>query len=313
MDNAGQTDPTPAPSAAPPIGASVDKLANLFRLDGRRAVVVGAGSGIGQAIALGLAAHGADVMCVDRDLGAAQHTVDQAGRAPEATNADPIDQVVAEPASQGPAHQAEAANDGWGRLTAYQLDILNNAAVTRATQDLGAVDILVVTPAVNVRKRLLAYTGEEFDTVVRLNLRAAFDLMTGFGRGMAERGRGSIIGCSSIRSLTTEPGQGVYAMTKAGLVMLLRTLAAELGPSGVRVNAIAPGVIDTPLTAPIKNNADWYAAYGAKSILGRWGKPHELAGAAVYLASDAASYVTGTVLFVDGGWTAVDGRFDPPA
>ena len=95
--------------------------------------------------------------------------------------------------------------------------------------------------------------------------------------------------------------------------MLLRTLAAELGTSGVRVNAIAPGVIDTPLTAPIKNNADWYAAYGAKSILGRWGRPHELAGAAVYLASDAASYVTGTVLFVDGGWTAIDGRFDPPA
>ena len=94
---------------------------------------------------------------------------------------------------------------------------------------------------------------------------------------------------------------------------LLRTLAAELGPQGVRVNAIAPGVIDTPLTAPIKADEQWYAAYGAKSILGRWGRPHELAGAAVYLASDAASYVTGTVLFVDGGWTAIDGRFTPPS
>jgi len=198
-------------------------------------------------------------------------------------------------------------------MTAYQLDVLDSAAVTRAVEELGAVDVLVVTPAVNVRKRLLNYTGEEFDSVVRLNLRAAFDLMTGFGRGMAQRGRGSIIGCSSIRSLTTEPGQGVYAMTKAGLVMLLRTLAAELGPQGVRVNAIAPGVIDTPLTAPIKANPEWYAAYGAKSVLGRWGRPHELAGAAVYLASDAASYVTGTVLFVDGGWTAIDGRFTPPS
>jgi len=185
--------------------------------------------------------------------------------------------------------------------------------VALAVEDLGAVDVLVVTPAVNVRKRLLDYTADEFDRVVALNLRAAFGVMTAFGRGMAQRGRGSIIGCSSIRSLTTEPGQGVYAMTKAGLVMLLRTLAAELGPQGVRVNAIAPGVIDTPLTAPIKANADWYAAYGAKSILGRWGRPQELAGAAVYLASDASSYVTGTVLFVDGGWTAADGRFSPPA
>ena len=264
---------------------SVDRpdLSRLFRLDGRVALVVGAGSGIGQAVALGLAAHGARVICADRVLAAAQTTV------------------------------ALAAASGGGELTAYEVDVLDAAALTRAVEDLGAVDILAVTPAVNVRKRLLDYTGEEFDRVVALNLRGAFDVMTAFGRGMAERGRGSIIGFSSIRSLTTEPGQGVYAMTKAGLVMLLRTLAAELGPQGVRVNAIAPGVIDTPLTAPIKNTPDWYAAYGAKSILGRWGRPEELAGAAVYLASDAASYVTGTVLFVDGGWTAVDGRFTPPS
>jgi len=294
MDNVAQ----PAPPAAPtspagiPSGAAIPNqapaastdLGALFRLDARRAVIVGAGSGIGQAIALGIAAHGADVVCVDRDLAAAEATTQQAG-----------------------------TGTGWGTMTAYQLDVLDSAAVTRAVEELGAVDVLVVTPAVNVRKRLLNYTGEEFDSVVRLNLRAAFDLMTGFGRGMAQRGRGSIIGCSSIRSLTTEPGQGVYAMTKAGLVMLLRTLAAELGPQGVRVNAIAPGVIDTPLTAPIKANPEWYAAYGAKSVLGRWGRPHELAGAAVYLASDAASYVTGTVLFVDGGWTAIDGRFTPPS
>ncbi len=312
MDNVAQAAPTTAPSVAPPVAAPVNQLANLFRLDGRRAVVVGAGSGIGQAIALGLTAHGAEVVCVDRDLAAAQDTVAQATRASDLTASETSDRTVA---PHVPADRAQpvGANGGWGRATAYELDVLDTAAVTRAIEDLGAVDVLVVTPAVNVRKRLLAYSGEEFDRVVRLNLRAAFDLMTGFGRGMAERGRGSIIGFSSIRSQTTEPGQGVYAMTKAGLVMLLRTLAAELGPSGVRVNAIAPGVIDTPLTAPIKNNADWYAAYGAKSILGRWGRPHELAGAAVYLASDAASYVTGTVLFVDGGWTAIDGRFDPPA
>ncbi len=257
-------------------------LARLFRLDGRTAVVVGAGSGIGQAAALALAAHGARVVCADRRLDAAQAT----------------------------AAQGEGLDGG---LAAYQLDVLDPEAVARAAEELGEVDVLVITPAVNVRKRLLDYTGEEFDRVVDLNLKAAFELTRAFGRGMAARGRGSIIGCSSIRSLTTEPGQGVYSMTKAGLVMLLRTLAAELGPSGVRVNAVAPGVVDTPLTAPIKANEDWYAAYGAKSILGRWGRPEELAGAFVYLASDAASYVTGTVLFVDGGWTAADGRFTPPS
>jgi NAD(P)-dependent dehydrogenase (short-subunit alcohol dehydrogenase family) len=80
----------------------------------------------------------------------------------------------------------------------------------------------------------------------------------------------------------------------------------------VRANAIAPGVVETPLTAPIKANAAWYDAYARRNALGRWAQPREIAGAVVYLASDAASYVTGTCLFVDGGWTAVDGRFDPP-
>ncbi|TVT42087.1 SDR family oxidoreductase, partial [Amycolatopsis rhizosphaerae] len=123
---------------------------------------------------------------------------------------------------------------------------------------------------------------------------------------------GSIIAFSSIRGTTVEPGQGPYAATKAGLVQLLRTAAAEFGPSGVRVNAIAPGVVETPLTAQIKASPEWYAAYAGKSALGRWARAEELAGAVVYLASDAASFVTGSVLAVDGGWTAVDGRYTPP-
>ncbi|MCB0135664.1 MAG: SDR family oxidoreductase, partial [Caldilineaceae bacterium] len=109
-----------------------------------------------------------------------------------------------------------------------------------------------------------------------------------------------------------EPGQSIYAATKAGTVQLVRTLAAELGTAGVRANAIAPGVVDTPLTAPIKQKPDWYQAYADKSILNRWARADEMAGAVVFLASDASSYVTGSVLFVDGGWTAADGRFMPP-
>jgi NAD(P)-dependent dehydrogenase (short-subunit alcohol dehydrogenase family) len=197
-------------------------------------------------------------------------------------------------------------------LTAYELDVLDGAAIERAAHELGAVDVLVFTAATNVRKRLLDYSGDEFDRVVSLNLRASFDLVRAFGARMAERGRGSIIGFSSIRAVAVEPGQGVYAATKAGLVQLLRAGAAELGPSGVRLNAIAPGIVDTPLTAQIRAVPEWSQAYASKSALGRWSRPDELVGAVVYLASDASSFVTGSQLFVDGGWTAIDGRYTPP-
>ncbi|GAA3805405.1 SDR family NAD(P)-dependent oxidoreductase [Amycolatopsis tucumanensis] len=248
----------------------------LFRLDGKRAVVLGAGSGIGRESALALAAHGAEVICADRNAAAA----------------------------------AETAREIRGE--SYEIDVLDSSAVERAAGELGVLDVVVLTAATNVRKRLLDYRREEFDRVVALNLGATFDVVRAFGAGMVERGRGSIIGFSSIRGTTVEPGQGPYAATKAGLVQLFRTAAAEFGPSGVRVNAIAPGVVETPLTEQIKASPDWYAAYAGKSALGRWAKASELAGAVVYLASDAASFVTGAVLAVDGGWTAVDGRYTPP-
>lgn len=265
-----------------PAGAHRPDYSALFRLDDRLAVVVGGGSGIGRESALALAAHGARVVVADRDLAAAQETCGL-GAGPD------------------------------GGLSPYELDILDEAAIERAAAQLGAVDVLVVTAGVNVRKRLLDYSGAEFDRVVGLNLRAHFDLVRAFGRGMALRGRGSIIAFSSMRAVLVEPGQGVYAATKAGLVQLLRTAAAELGPSGVRCNAIAPGVVDTPLTTQIKTDAAWADAYAQANALRRWAQPSELAGAVVFLACDASSYVTGSQLMVDAGWTAVDGRFDPPA
>jgi NAD(P)-dependent dehydrogenase (short-subunit alcohol dehydrogenase family) len=260
-------------------------LSRLFDLSGRAVAVIGAGSGIGAAIAEGCAAHGAAVRCLDRDGDAA-------------------------------ARAAMGIVDAGGSADGAVLDLLDAAALREALEGLrrerGRLDGLVVTPGVNVRKPLLAYSTDEFQRVVRLNLEGAFLALREGGRIMSEQGGGSIVLLSSIRSLVVEPGQGVYAATKAAIVQLARAAAAELGPRGVRVNAIAPGVVETPLTAPIQQHPDWYRAYAEKSALRRWAQPREMAGAAVFLLSDAASYVTGTVLFVDGGWTAVDGRFTPP-
>jgi NAD(P)-dependent dehydrogenase (short-subunit alcohol dehydrogenase family) len=255
--------------------SSPHRYADLFRLDGKRALVLGTG-GIGLEVALALAAHGAHLLCADKDGATAK--------------------------------AAATAADG----EAVELDVTDVAAVTRAAGQLDPIDVLVLTAATNVRKRILDYAPEEFDRVVALNLTATFTALREFGARMVRRGSGSVIVFSSIRGQVVEPGQSAYAATKAGAIQLVKTAAAEWGPAGVRVNAIAPGVVETPLTSQIKSDPEWYQAYASKAALGRWAQPAELAGAVVFLASEAASFVTGATLMVDGGWTAVDGRFTPP-
>lgn len=254
---------------------------SLFDMTGRAALVIGAGSGIGAAIAEGLADMGAAVACADVRAEAAEVT-------------------------------AAAIRAKGGRTSVHQVDVTSESAVAGLVAAMPELDACVATPAVNVRKPILDTSVEEFERVVRLNLLGSFLVLRTVGRRMADAGGGSIVLLSSIRSQVVEPGQGVYAATKAGTLQMVRALAAELGPRKVRANALAPGVVETPLTAPIKATPDWYRAYAEKSALGRWAQPSELVGPAIYLCSGASSFVTGTLTVVDGGWLAVDGRFTPP-
>jgi NAD(P)-dependent dehydrogenase (short-subunit alcohol dehydrogenase family) len=253
----------------------------LFDLSGKTAAIIGGGSGIGEAVALGAARMGAGVVVLDSN----------------------------EAAAQAVAARIAGADAG-------ALDVRDGAAVTAAldgiARDRGRLDVVICTPGINVRKPLLQYNTDEFERVIAVNLRGCFNVLQAAGRLMTAQRGGSIVMFSSIRSQVVEPGQAVYAMTKAGIVQLVRGAASEFGPFGVRVNAVGPGVVETPLTAPIKADPEWYAAYANKSALKRWAQPEEMIGPTLFLASDAASYVTGTILFADGGWTANDGRFTPP-
>jgi len=257
----------------------------MFRLDGKTIAVIGAGSGIGRAVAIGAAEQGGHVICLDIN-------------------------------AEGAAVTAATITGSGGSADAGAVDITNVTSVRDALANSlhhrKSLDGLVCTPAINVRKPILKYTGEEFDRVVGVNLHGNFNVLQAAGLLMTLQGFGSIVLFSSIRSIVTEPGQSVYSMTKAGIVQLVRTAATEWGEKGVRVNAIGPGVIETPLTAPIKAQPDWYKAYAEKTPMKRWAKAEEMAGPTVFLLSDAASYITGTILFADGGWLANDGRFTPP-
>lgn len=260
--------------------ADFPSIPGQFDLSGTTAVVVGAASGLGRATALGLADAGARVVCADLDETGAAETVD----------------IIA---TRG------------GTAEAAAIDVTSTESVEALVAAHSDAAALVMTPGLNIRKRMLTTTDEEFDRVIDINLKGTYRLMRGFGAQMAERGRGSIITFASFRALVVEPGQGLYAAAKAGVVQLTKALASELGPSGVRVNSILPGPFETPLTAQIKSDEEWWNAYADKTAVGRWGILHEIAGPVLFLASDASSFVTGHSLVVDGGWMAQDGRFSP--
>lgn len=248
-----------------------------FRLNGRIALVTGGSRGLGFTIATALAQAGADVAITSRQAGGAASSAaaiaDETGRrvqpfALEVTQADEIPRLIAE-----------------------------------VTAALGPIDILVNNAGLNVRGPAPDLAEADWDAVIDTNLKGPFLLARAIGPAMATRGWGRIINLSSVLSAIALAGRAPYCSSKSGLIGLTRVLALEWAGTGVTVNALCPGAFGTEMNRPLLDDPVKYQEFVRKIPMGRWGEVEELAGAAVFLASPASSYMTGSALFVDGGWS----------
>jgi len=249
---------------------------SLFSLQGRTALVTGGATGIGQAIAIALANAGADVIITanlqpETDT---RNAVEAAGRRFFAIRADLRD---------------AGAVDGLAR---------------RVLDDIGPVDILVNNAGIIRREAADQFADADWRDVTAVNLDAVWKLSQHFGRFMLEAGRGRIINIASLLSFQGGVRVPAYAASKHAVLGLTRALANEWTARGVTVNAIAPGYIETDNTAPLRADAERNRQILERIPAGRWGSPKDIGGTAVFLASDAASYVSGQILAVDGGWMA---------
>jgi 3-oxoacyl-[acyl-carrier protein] reductase len=251
-----------------------------MRLDGRTALITGASRNIGRAIALAFAAEGADLVLNTR------------------VNRPELEAVAAECRKAGV------------RVVTALADVADAAAVdgmvARAVAELGAIDVLVCNAAIRPHKSLAETSLEDWHHVLGVNLHSAFYLTRAVVPGMKARGRGSIIALGGLSSLTGRPNTAAVTAAKTGVLGLIRALAAELGPSGIRANVVMPGFIDTE-----RRYAEWYPEFQKappgspeqlrQIPLGRLGRPEDIADACVFLASDASAYVTGDTIRVMGG------------
>jgi len=251
-------------------------LEELFSLAGRVAVVTGGSSGIGRVIAEALGRAGARVVVMARREGPLADTVRQlaaAGVAAEYVAVDLADRAAV------------------------------RAAADRAAEPYGEPDILVTAAAVNLRPPLSTLTEADWDTTMAVNLDAPFLLGQRFGPGMAERGWGRIIHLVSQQAVRAYGNSGAYGVSKGGVASLTRSQAEAWSRYGVCCNAIAPGIVRTPMTAAIFADPQRAAAMAARTMAGRNGEATDFAGLAVFLASPACAYLTGQAIFLDGGFS----------
>ena len=250
---------------------------SLFDLSGRTALVTGATQGLGLATVSTLAQQGARVIVSDRDAAACERTA---------------------AALRAAGHQARG----------LAADLADAAAISTLCAAAGAVDVLVCNAGVQgPAGPLLDASDADWQLVMDINLRTAVRLCAGLLPGMAERGGGSVVLMASIAGLRGNRSIGLYGLSKAALAQLARNLAVEWGPQGVRVNAVAPGLIRTPLAAGLLADAAFMARRLQATPLRRVGEPEEVAGVVALLASRAGGFITGHTLVVDGGTTMSDG------
>jgi NAD(P)-dependent dehydrogenase (short-subunit alcohol dehydrogenase family) len=249
-----------------------------FRLDGKVALITGGVRGLGRTMAIALGEAGADVAIAGRS----RDTCETAAR--------------------------EIAAATGRKVRAFAADVTNGADVTRLAEEVsaacGSIDILVNNAGTNIRGTLDKLSEQDWDTVVDTNLKGPFLCARAIGPLMVARGWGRVINLGSIMSVIALPGRAPYASSKAGVLGLTRVLALEWAGTGVTCNAICPGPFATDMNRQLLNDPVAYEMFIKQIPLGRWGELDEMAGAAVFLASDASSYVTGSSIFVDGGWTA---------
>lgn len=254
------------------------KVLDTFRLDGKVALVTGGARGLGRTMATALGEAGADIALVGRSRESCEKT------------------------------GADVASATGRTVRAFEADVTSAADVERVAAEVagafGSIDILINNAGTNIRGTVEKLTEADWDSVIDTNLKGPFLCAKAIGPGMVKRGWGRVINMASILAAIALPGRAPYASSKSGIVGLTRVLALEWAGSGVTCNAICPGPFATDMNRQLLNDPQAYQQFVNNIPLGRWGELDELAGAVVFLASDAASYVTGSSLFVDGGWTA---------